>query len=213
MGVLVGFLFWSFDFAWDKLLIFLPDLIFKIFFITILAILFLTDIKKMFIPDRVVIPAIWISIIFVTIIAIIKVIFLYYSLSQTTVGKLLLPPHSDYFQRHALMIAEPLLGSILMGFLIGAFFLALIMITSGKGMGGGDVKLGALIGLGLGFPSALVALLLSFLSGASVSLGLIIMGKKHFGQNIPFGPFLVLGSLTALFWGPQIVDWYLHLGS
>lgn len=210
MGLLIGYLFFqTFDnFNFSLVIV---ELLFKIFLITVLAILFLTDMKKMFIPDRIVIPAIWISIIFITVIIMIKVIFLYYSLSQTTVGKLLLPPHSDYFQRHALMIAEPLLGSILMGLLIGAFFMVLIIITSGKGMGGGDVKLGALIGLGLGFPQALVALMLSFLSGAVVSLILILAGKKHFGQSIPFGPFLVLGSLSALFWGNQILVWYLTI--
>lgn len=188
------------------------DLIFKTFFITVLAILFLTDLKKMFIPDRVVIPAIWVSITFITFITIIKIIYLYYSLSKDSLGKLLLPPHTDYFQRHALMAAEPLFGSLAMGFLIGGFFWLLIIITRGKGMGGGDVKLGSLIGLALGFPLSLVALMVAFLSGAVVSLGLIVSGKKHFGQHIPFGPFLVLGSLAALFWGQKILDWYLKLG-
>jgi len=49
--------------------------------------------------------------------------------------------------------------------------------------------------------------------GAVFSIGLLITGKKHFGQSIPFGPFLVLGSLVSLFWGNQIIDWYLKLGS
>lgn len=89
--------------------------------------------------------------------------------------------------------------------------MALILVTGGKGMGGGDVKLGAFLGLMLGFPNALVALMLAFLSGAIISLVLIVLGRKHFGQVIPFGPFLVLGSLIALFWGNQIIDWYLHL--
>ncbi|KKR41421.1 MAG: Type 4 prepilin-like protein leader peptide-processing enzyme [Candidatus Daviesbacteria bacterium GW2011_GWC2_40_12] len=79
-------------------------------------------------------------------------------------------------------------------------------------MGGGDVKLGAFMGIILGFPQALLALMLAFFTGAIFSLFLIILGKKSFGQSIPFGPFLVLGSLTALFWGDQILDWYLHLG-
>jgi len=79
-------------------------------------------------------------------------------------------------------------------------------------MGGGDVKLGAFMGLVLGFPQAIFAVVLSFLIGAIFAVALIISGKKHFGQTIPFGPFLVLGSLIMLFWGNQIVDWYLHIG-
>lgn len=91
--------------------------------------------------------------------------------------------------------------------------MALIFVTRGKGMGGGDVKLGALMGLVLGFPQSILAVILAFLSGAIISLILIFGGKKHFGQTIPFGPFLVLGSLITLFWGMQIIDWYLHLSA
>ena len=98
-----------------------------------------------------------------------------------------------------------------MGLLIGGFFMALIIITKGKGMGGGDVKLGAFMGLGLGFPNAPIATMLAFLLGAVVAIVLMVTGKKRFGQSIPFGPFLVLGSLMALFWGSHISNWYLHL--
>ena len=210
MGILIGYLFFQ-SFSSFQSSVFLLDLIAKTFFITILAVLFITDIKKMFIPDRVVLPAIRVSIILITFITIIKIIFLYYYLSQTIIGQKLLPPHSDYFQRHALMAAEPLFGGILMAFLIGGFFMALIIITKGKGMGGGDVKLGAFIGLMLGFPQALIALMFSFISGAVFSLFLIILGKKHFGQSIAFGPFLVLGSLISLYWGDKILNWYLKL--
>lgn len=225
MGVLIGFLFFLYSDNLNfliynlnsnfkfQILISLFDLLFKTFFISVLAVLFLTDLKEMFIPDRIVIPAIVISIIFIIFITIIKIIFLYYSLTLTPLGRNLLPPHTDFFQRHALITAEPLIGSILMGFLIGGFFMALIIITKGKGMGGGDVKLGAFMGLGLGFPNSLVALISAFLIGAIFSLVLIMRGKKHFKDSIAFGPFLVLGSLLALFWGQQITDWYLHLST
>lgn len=222
-GILIGFLFWQsfqsfdslrslriFDF---QLLIFIFDLLFKIFFIVILAVLFITDLKKMLIPDRIVKPAIIIGAVSLLIITIYKISYLYYYLSLSPIGRKLLPPFSDYFQRHAVMTAEPFLFSIGTGLLIGGFFLSLIIITKGKGMGGGDVKLGAFMGIMLGFPDAVLALILSFLTGAIFSIGLIIAGKKHFGQTIPFGPFLVLGSLIALFWGSKIINWYLHLGS
>lgn len=219
MGLLIGFLFYQsfsnfqFPIFNFKFLIFIFELLYKTFFITILAALFITDYKKMLIPDRIVWPAILISIIYITFITIIKIIYLYYYLSQTLIGQKLLPPYTDYFQRHALMAAQPLFGGILMALAVAGFFWALIIITKGKGMGGGDVKLGAFLGLGLGFPNAIVALVLSFLFGALVSIVLILLGKKHFGQSIAFGPFLVLGSLIALFWGNQIIDWYLQMGT
>ncbi len=215
-GLLIGFLFYQTSVNLQsiynfKFLSFLFDLIFKTFFVTILSVVFLTDIKKMFIPDRIILPAIRIGITFITAITIIKVLYLYYYLNQTVVGKLLLPPHSDFFLRHAFYTAEPFLTGILMAALIGGFFMSLIIITKGKGMGGGDVKLGAFIGLMLGFPNSLIAIFLSFLTGAVFSIFLIIFGKKHFGQSIPFGPFLVLGSLMVLFWGDKILNWYLSL--
>ena len=225
MGVLVGFLFWQtfknsqfsiFSFqsiSNFQFPIFLFEFVLKIFFVTILAILFLTDLKKMFIPDRIVIPAIIISLIALIFITIYKVTYLYYYLSQNEIGRLLLPPNSDYFQRHAIAAAEPLYMGILMAMLIGGFFLSLIILTRGKGMGGGDVKLGAFMGLMLGFPQALFALVLAFLTGAVFSIGLLLLGKKKFGQTIPFGPFLVVGSLIILFWGKEIFDWYLRLGT
>ncbi|TSC87423.1 MAG: Uncharacterized protein G01um10147_600 [Microgenomates group bacterium Gr01-1014_7] len=217
MGVLIGYLFnqqvsnFQFSIFNFKFLIFIIDLLFKTFFITVLVALFLTDIKKMLIPDRVVLPAIVISIVFIIFITVMKITFLYFSLNQTRIGQLLLPPHSDYFQRHALMIAEPLFLGILMGVLIGGFFMALIIITRGKGMGGGDVKLGALMGLVLGFPNSILALMVAFLSGAIISLILIFGGKKHLKSAIPFGPFLVFGSLVALFFGKEIFNRYLGL--
>ncbi|MFH1535690.1 MAG: prepilin peptidase [Patescibacteria group bacterium] len=192
--------------------IFLFKLVLRTFFVTVLVSLFLTDIKKMLIPDRIVKPAIFIGVASLLAITIYKVGYLYYYLSQSVIGRKLLPPHSEYFYGHAFLTAQPFVGSILVGLAIGGFFWGLIIITRGKGMGGGDVKLGAFIGIMLGFPNALLALMLSFLIGAVFSLGLIVTGKKHFGQVIPFGPFLVLGSLIAIFWGNEILNWYLHLG-
>ena len=90
------------------------------------------------------------------------------------------------------------------------FFIFLILITSGKGMGWGDVKYVLFIGLVLGFPNGIVSIFLSFLIGAVFSLVLIGLGRKSFGQTIPFGPFLSLGAFITLFWGPQLINWYLN---
>lgn len=228
MGALVGFLFYqsfpafpplasifqlpiSISPAIFQLAISVLDLLFKIFFITVLAIITITDLKDTLIPDRVIFPAILISLAFLVIQTAFKIGYLYYYLTLTALGRLLLPPHSDYFARHTFYNLEPLIFALLAALAIGGFFLGLIIITKGKGMGGGDVKLGALMGLGLGFPNSLLAVTLAFLIGAISAVGLIVAGKKHFGENIPFGPFLVLGSLIALFWGNQIIQWYLNL--
>lgn len=224
LGLLIGYLFYlsfkeiQFPTSNFTLLIsnfqflfFLLDLIFKTFFISVLVALFLTDLKKMLIPDRIILPSILISIIFITVITIIKIIYLYFALGKSSIGHYLLPPYSDYFQKHTLLTAEPLFGAVISGLIIGGFFYSLIVITKGKGMGGGDVKLGAFMGLVLGFPQSFLALILSFFTGAAFAIFLLFLGKKKMGQVIPFGPFLVLGSLITLFWGDKILDWYLHI--
>lgn len=214
-GLVIGLLFWSLDFSnpggYYDLFIMLSDIGLKLIFLAVLIMVFITDIKEMLIPDRIILPAIVIAFVWLLIDSVVKVGYLYYFLSLTLLGKFLLPPHSDYFYRHAIDTAMPLIGGVLSGFGIATFFILLIIVTRGKGMGGGDVKLGAFMGLILGFPNAVLALILSFITGAIFSIGLIILGKKHFGQTIPFGPFLVLGSIIAMFWGEQIVNWYLHL--
>jgi len=92
-----------------------------------------------------------------------------------------------------------------------AFFLTLVLISKEKWMGLGDVKFAFFMGLLLGWPNILVALFLSFSIGAIIGLGLIIFGKKGWKSEIPFGPFLTVGTFLAMFFGANIVNWYLNL--
>jgi len=75
----------------------------------------------------------------------------------------------------------------------------------------GDVKYAALIGLLLGWQYGLVAIFLSFLFASLLILILWPTGKISFGQRIPFGPFMSLGAVVALLWGPIIIQTYLNL--
>ncbi len=90
----------------------------------------------------------------------------------------------------------------------GGLLLAVAMITNG-GMGGGDIKLAAMMGAFLGWSGLLVALLLGFAAGALVGLALLVSGRKGRRDFIAFGPFLAAGGLAAAFWAPAIVGWYL----
>ena len=90
-----------------------------------------------------------------------------------------------------------------------AFFLTIVLISRGKWMGIGDIKLAFLMGLILSFPNILVALFLAFFIGAIVGVALIISGKKTLKSEIPFGPFLISGTFLALFFGQKILDWHL----
>ncbi len=79
------------------------------------------------------------------------------------------------------------------------------------GMGWGDVKLAACIGAFLGpWPTA-VALFTAFVTGAVAGLGMMAAGRHEKRRPIPFGPFLALGSVVALFAGERIIAAYLSL--
>jgi prepilin signal peptidase PulO-like enzyme (type II secretory pathway) len=93
----------------------------------------------------------------------------------------------------------------------GGFFLFQFVISRGKWIGGGDIRLGFLMGLILGWQGLLVALLLAYISGAIIGVGLIVIGKKKMSSQIPFGVFLSTATLISLFWGQDIIYWYLNL--
>lgn len=94
--------------------------------------------------------------------------------------------------------------NLISGIISLLFFLMLVIITRGKGMGLGDVKLAFVMGQILGFPKIIVALYLSFLTGAAVSLILILTHKKSMKSTIAFGPFLVLSTIIVLYYGDQL---------
>jgi len=76
-------------------------------------------------------------------------------------------------------------------------------------MGMGDVKFAILMGLILGWPNILLALFLSFFSGAIIGVILILFGKKGLKSQIPFGPFLTISTIFILFYGNQIIEKFL----
>lgn len=92
---------------------------------------------------------------------------------------------------------------------VGVFgaFLLLFLITKGRGIGFGDVVFSLLMGYLLGWPQILLGVYIAFLTGAVVSLILVIVRRKRFkGGVIPFGPFLVSGTVVSLFWGQVIIE-------
>ena len=147
-----------------------------------LIIIFIFDLKYYIIPDEVIYPAI-----------IISMLWIFYSFYSGLIGK----ADVVYFIFSAL-------GASLFFFLIWFF-------SKGVAMGFGDVKLAILIGLLLGYPNIIVGLFLGFLFGAIIGSVLILLKKRGLKSEIPFGPFLLVGMLIALFFGERIVNWYLSL--
>lgn len=102
-------------------------------------------------------------------------------------------------------------SSMILGAIIaGGFFLFQYIFSKGKWIGFGDVVLGLLLGVVLGWHRTLLALFLSYVGGAIVSLILLALKKGNKGMRIPFGVFLTISGFIALLFGNRIIDWYLR---
>lgn len=148
-----------------------------------LIIIFVYDLKHYIIPDKVVFPAILLSGIWYLVSGIFLNIYTKYEIMN---------------------IIYSAVGA-------AVFFLAIVLISRGKGMGIGDIKLAFLMGLILGWPNILAALFLAFFIGAIIGLGLIIFGKQGLKSEVPFGPFLITGTFLTMFFGKQLIIWYQNL--
>ncbi len=96
----------------------------------------------------------------------------------------------------------------LWGGAVGLALLLLIVLVYPGGMGLGDVKLAALIGLVVGFPLVLLALFLSFVLGGAVGAAALLARRAGMKDALPFAPFLAAGAMVALLYGEEILRWY-----
>ena len=97
----------------------------------------------------------------------------------------------------------------LVGVVIGGGIFLLIIVASRGGMGGGDMKLGAMLGAFLGWKLVLVAILIAILAGGVFAIVVLLLRRKGRKDAVPFGPFLALGGVVSLFWGESLLAWYL----
>lgn len=172
-------------------------------------VLFLTDVKFRLIPNRVVIPTIIFVIAFFLFNYGFTAISSYYQLKNDEFGQYLL--EAGYWQQQFMLWTRGVLYTVASSVGLMVFFWALTKIKDGKAMGGGDVKLALLIGFVNGYPYNILAIFLGFLSGALYSLVLMALRKKGLKDTVAFGPFLIFGSIVALFFGPIILSWYFNL--
>ncbi|MFK9091294.1 prepilin peptidase [Bacillus salipaludis] len=98
----------------------------------------------------------------------------------------------------------------LLGAVIGFTFLLIVAFVSKGGMGGGDVKLYAVLGLVLGVKLVLLSFFLSTLFGAVIGVLALLLKIVKRRQPVPFGPFIAAGTLAAYYWGSEIIDFYIH---
>ena len=117
----------------------------------------------------------------------------------------------------ALLIPSVSWVDSLIGILLGGGSLYLVgwlyhQITGKVGMGGGDVKLLAMIGAMIGWQGVLFTIFVSSAAGTIVGLTIMLIKRQNMKLAVPFGPFLAFGAVAYLFYGPQVIQWYLYPG-
>ena len=101
------------------------------------------------------------------------------------------------------------IGIVVGGGIFWAILEGSLLLTGREGMGGGDVKLGAMLGAFLGWKVALLSIFVAVLLGGVLALGLLASRTTGRKDPIPFGPFLAAGGAAGLFWGERLVTWYM----
>jgi leader peptidase (prepilin peptidase)/N-methyltransferase len=104
----------------------------------------------------------------------------------------------------------------LLGILIGGGSLFLVawvytILTKKEGMGGGDIKLLAMMGAIVGWQGVLFTIFVASLVGTLAGFAVMLHSRKGMKLAVPFGPFLSIGSITYIFFGTELVTWYLNL--
>ncbi len=157
-----------------------------LFIVAICIVIFVIDLEHFLILNKIIFPAIGMMIIF------------------NVVADLA-------FSHHLLQWGSFTANGFLAAFAAWLPFWLLWYVSGGKWMGDGDYRLAIFIGLSLGLASTGIALFLAFILGSLIGILLIFLGKKDFSSKIPFGTFLTVGTLVALFWGNALFLWYLGL--
>ncbi len=85
------------------------------------------------------------------------------------------------------------------------------LLTGKEGMGGGDIKLLAMAGALIGWKGVLFTIFISSAAGALVGIVLMLRTRKGMKLAVPFGPFISLGAIVYIFFGPELINWYLNL--
>jgi len=111
----------------------------------------------------------------------------------------------------SLVSLPPGIARAAIGGAVGFGISLLVVVLSRGGMGWGDVKMAALIGLVIGFPLVFFTLILAAILGGLVAVILLLLKKKRRKEAIPFGPALSVATIITIIWGPSILGWYLGL--
>ncbi len=147
------------------------------------------DLEHTIIPDEISIPGIFVGLGLSLLPA------------RLTGGQLI--PHS---------FLDSLIGAIVGGGLLYLAALFSVYVYKKEGMGGGDIKLLAMVGAFLGWRLALLTIMIGSVVGSVVGVSLILLRRKLRSDYIPFGPYLAFGAVLSLLYGERLIRWYFDFG-
>jgi leader peptidase (prepilin peptidase) / N-methyltransferase len=175
----------AFLLTWLKFQIFGPDL----FFVWVLSAFFIViavyDLKHFLILDKVVFPGLAVAVAYALV--------------------------RDFNSGCGLSWNCATISGLLGAATIAGFFYLQHLVSNGRWIGFGDVKLGLMLGMVAGFPLCIFLLFISYMSGALAGVFLIATGKKQASSKMPFGTFLALCAIITLLYGQPALNWYLDL--
>lgn len=181
---------------------YLPIFIWVIAFLTLLLIAAI-DFRKRIIPDSLT--------IFIASLGV-AMFFIHASLGDFGLSNGLIG--GTFLGSYALILfwGSSLLVNTLLGLAFGLVFVGLVYILSrGRGIGFGDVKLAAATGLLMGWPDIALALILAFIIGGIIGGLLMLLRHKSGQDSVPFGPFIAAGITLVFFLGYDILNAYFYL--
>ncbi len=185
-GLLFGYLYWHYDLS--------IELAVAALYCCLFIVLMVVDLEHGLILNKVVYPTMAVALLI----------------------SVFLPPSKVAYPGEAAtllfntFLPEPGIAQSAIGGGIGLGLFLLVVLISRGGMGWGDVKMAALIGLVTGY-LILVALFMAVILGALVAGSLLLLKIKRRKEGIPFAPFLSLATIVTLLWGSNILNWYLGL--
>lgn len=150
------------------------------------------------------------SVVAMVYIMMLEIVFLYDLKKQLISDTVLIPTAIVAFL--ALPIREITLVDAAIGVGIAAGFFGLqYLLSRGKWIGSGDIRLGVVMGLMLGWKGVIVALLLAYTLGAVIGIALLLSKKATRKTAVPFGTFLTVATVVTLLYGSVIIEWYFDL--
>jgi prepilin signal peptidase PulO-like enzyme (type II secretory pathway) len=151
-------------------------------FFSVLLVIFMTDLKNMLIFDAVIFPG---------------------AVFAFAVNVFLLGNSANYVDVVFNLLSAGAVGA--------AFFFVQYWLSKGKWLGAGDIRLGLLIGLMLGWPNVLAAIFFAYILGTLVSVILLVLKVRNMKSPVPLGVFLTVATGIILLFGREMVGWYLGL--